>query len=68
MKQLNLNAEEINEIIKKSILFGIVTEEEVYTPEKLNKWCTNITEECIQRLADLKKPFKYVGERGFEKS
>uniref|UniRef100_A0A0A9YIW9 Dynein light chain Tctex-type 1 n=1 Tax=Lygus hesperus TaxID=30085 RepID=A0A0A9YIW9_LYGHE len=57
--QINLTAEEVVEIIKKSIVFGI-NEEEVYCPEKLTKWCTNITEECIQRLADLKKPFKYV--------
>ncbi|KAF6203040.1 hypothetical protein GE061_003453 [Apolygus lucorum] len=57
--QITVTAEEVVEIIKRSILFGI-NEEEVYCPEKLTKWCTNITEECIQRLADLKKPFKYI--------
>ncbi|XP_014243722.1 dynein light chain Tctex-type 1-like [Cimex lectularius] len=48
---------EVEDIIRNAIRFGI--SQERFNPALLKQWTRNVSEECIEKLANLKKPYKF---------
>jgi len=56
--EVTLNADRITEIIDESMKATLFTAQ--WNPKKVDQWAGSITEHCIKRLAELRKPFKYI--------
>lgn len=51
--------DEVSTIIKQAIEEAIGGN--AYQQNKVNMWTTQVVETCLQALAKLNKPFKYIG-------
>lgn len=53
-------ADEVNDIIKKSI--QLIIGNHLYDQNMENEWTEDIIVNCLTRLGKLDKPFKYMGK------
>lgn len=54
-----LETDEVNQIIR-DVVEKIVGDETAFMIEKLKKWSDTIVQQCLEKLAKLKRPFKFI--------
>ena len=57
-QEITLNSDKIGEIVEEAMkqqLSGAT-----WQAKKVDQWTSNIIESCLKRLAEMKKPFKYI--------
>eukprot|EP00999_Lentomonas_sp_LEN2_P001219 NODE_2238_length_616_cov_116.235174_g2188_i0.p1 GENE.NODE_2238_length_616_cov_116.235174_g2188_i0~~NODE_2238_length_616_cov_116.235174_g2188_i0.p1 ORF type:complete len:116 (-),score=22.16 NODE_2238_length_616_cov_116.235174_g2188_i0:149-496(-) len=57
-EEITLNSEKITEIIDESMRATLNAVQ--WNSKKVDQWTANIIEQCLKRLAEMKKPFKYI--------
>eukprot|EP01013_Petalomonas_cantuscygni_P010385 TRINITY_DN23462_c0_g1_i1.p1 TRINITY_DN23462_c0_g1~~TRINITY_DN23462_c0_g1_i1.p1 ORF type:complete len:118 (-),score=10.20 TRINITY_DN23462_c0_g1_i1:169-522(-) len=57
-EEITLNSDKTTEIIDEQVkaVLGSAT----WNPRKVDQWTSQIMEQCLKRLAELKKPFKFI--------
>mmetsp|Transcript_3786 Transcript_3786/g.6668 ORF Transcript_3786/g.6668 Transcript_3786/m.6668 type:complete len:117 (-) Transcript_3786:657-1007(-) len=56
--EVTLNSDKITEIIDESMKTTLSSVQ--WNAKKVDGWTSNIVEHCLKRLAEMKKPFKYI--------
>eukprot|EP00992_Anisonema_acinus_P009679 TRINITY_DN5882_c0_g1_i1.p2 TRINITY_DN5882_c0_g1~~TRINITY_DN5882_c0_g1_i1.p2 ORF type:complete len:135 (+),score=55.57 TRINITY_DN5882_c0_g1_i1:57-407(+) len=57
-EEITLNSDKITEIVDESVKAVLGTVQ--WNNRKVDGWTSSIIENCLKRLAEMKKPFKYV--------
>eukprot|EP01001_Neometanema_parovale_P003370 NODE_14399_length_447_cov_436.898148_g14100_i0.p1 GENE.NODE_14399_length_447_cov_436.898148_g14100_i0~~NODE_14399_length_447_cov_436.898148_g14100_i0.p1 ORF type:complete len:138 (+),score=45.58 NODE_14399_length_447_cov_436.898148_g14100_i0:61-414(+) len=57
-EEITLNSDKITEILDETM--KAVLNSVQWNSKKVDQWTSNIIEQCLKRLAEMKKPFKYV--------
>eukprot|EP00906_Rhabdomonas_costata_P001974 RCo003118 len=57
-EEITLNSDKIHEIIDESMKTTLNSVQ--WNGKKVDQWTSNIIEHCLKRLAEMKKPFKYI--------
>mmetsp|Transcript_10272 Transcript_10272/g.33126 ORF Transcript_10272/g.33126 Transcript_10272/m.33126 type:complete len:102 (+) Transcript_10272:173-478(+) len=50
--------DDVSNIIKESV--DSVLQNAIYNHNKVGQWTSNVVENCLKKLTDFNKPFKYV--------
>eukprot|EP01059_Diplonema_ambulator_P007212 TRINITY_DN16709_c0_g1_i1.p2 TRINITY_DN16709_c0_g1~~TRINITY_DN16709_c0_g1_i1.p2 ORF type:complete len:131 (+),score=55.68 TRINITY_DN16709_c0_g1_i1:38-394(+) len=57
-QEITLNSDKITEILEEAIKQTL--QGQAWQPKKVEGWTSNIIEHVLKRLAEMKKPFKYI--------
>jgi dynein light chain Tctex-type 1 len=55
----DLDVDDVNQIVRE-ILEKVLGQEKSFERNKLSEWTDSIVYQCIDEMAKLKKPFKYI--------